>query len=88
MQIGENELHLIRTLPKPVFFGIATGVGLALFARMALPPLESVMNYGPNVAAVAKIFGIVIAFMPAPGGFIAFLVYLYVAYRDARRDSH
>ena len=81
-------LALLRALPKPILFGIGTGIGLALFAKLALPPLQSIVGLGWPFAAVAEYLGAAIALMPTPGGIIVFLFYLYLAYRNGRSGGH
>ena len=80
-------LGLLRALPRPLFFGITTGIALALFARLALPPLESIVAAGWPFATAAKYLGSAIAFMPAPGGITAGLFYLYLAYRNGQSGN-
>ena len=77
----------LRILPKPIFFGIVTGIGLALFARFALPPLLSIVDADWPFANAAKYLGAAIALMPAPSGVMVFLFYLYRAYRNDRSGN-
>ena len=77
----------LRILPKPILFGIITGMGLALFAKFALPPLRSIVDAGWPFATTAEYLGAGIALMPAPGGFIVFLFYRYLAYRNDRSGN-
>lgn len=86
--MDKSLLALLRALPRPLFFGIGTGLALALFAKLALPPLQSIVDDGWPLAIVAKYLGAAIALMPAPGGSIVFLFYLYRAYRDGRSGNH
>ena len=78
MLSGDPLGAIIRFLPRPIFFGILTGIGLAYFASIALPLLQSLTEaeYGSTVAALAKFLGAGIALMPAPSGFVVFVVYL------------
>ena len=77
----------LRLLPRSILYGIGTAIMSAIFAWLALPPLEKVAEVHPAVAAVSNVFRIAIAFMPLPNGLIVFGYYLYQEHRAARHDN-
>ena len=85
VESGRGWLELLRLLPRPLCYGIGTGIMLAIFARIALPPLERVEDVSPIVEFAATTLRVVIAFMPYPKGLIVFGFYLHREYRAARR---
>ena len=47
METATDWLAILKFLPKPLFYGIGTGILLAVFALVALPPLERVEDVHP-----------------------------------------
>ena len=60
---------------------------LAIFAWIALPPLERVDDVHPTVKIVANTLRTVIAVMPYPKGLIVFGFYLYRERRAVRPEN-
>ncbi len=87
MESGKAWLEILRLLPKPLCYGIGTGLMLALFAWVASPPLERVEDVHPIVNVAATTLRVVIAIMPYPKGLIVFDFYLYREGRAARREN-
>ena len=87
MESGRAWLDILRLLPKPLFYGIGTGMMLAIFAWIASPPLERVEDVHPIVNVVTTTLRVVIAIMPYPKGLMVFGFYLYRERRAAQREN-
>ena len=87
MLSGDPLGNIIRSLPRPILFGILTSYALGHVAGVTLPPLESLSEeeFGSIVSTVTKIFRAGIAIMPTPGGLLVFGVYLFKDFRGASR---
>ncbi len=91
MLSGDPLGEIFRSLPRPILYGILTGIALAHFSGVAAPQLEWIdaTEHGPRWVDFAKYSRAVIVLMPAPAGVLVFAVYLVfsvvAAFRGPRK---
>lgn len=78
MLSGDPLGDIFRSLPRPILYGILTGIALAHFSGVAVPQLQWIdpMEYDQRWVEIAKYSRAVIVLMPAPVGFAVFAFFL------------
>ena len=77
MLSGDPLGAIFRSLPRPILFGLLTGIGLAYFGNIATPQLTALIDegHGPIVTGIAKNLRVGIALMPTPAGFLVYAIF-------------
>ena len=79
--------EIYASLPKPMFYGFLAGYLTSLLAERAFPLLLSARAEELPFAGVTEYMAVAVAWSPYPAGIIAFLFFLFLEYRNARRDN-